>query len=98
MIIRDFYIGAAALLISTGPALSQEVVVQTINDEKAKTCRFVDTAFAQDRGHDVTDTMSKIRERAAQIAIEKGGNAVLLKNMAIQSPNMFLMFDIYICG
>ena len=98
MTIRNFYIGTAALLLASGPALAQEVEVQTINEDKAKTCRFVDTAFAQDRGHDVTDTMNKIRERAAQIAAERGGNAVVLKNMAIQSPNMFLMFDIYICS
>lgn len=72
--------------------------VRVIDAEAAKQCPFTDTAFSQGRGSDVTDTLDKMRERALQIAAEKGGNAIVLKNVAISSAYMVLMFDVYRCS
>ena len=50
---REFVLGAAALLLTAGSASAQVVGVQTINEEQAKACQFVDTAFSQGRRAEV---------------------------------------------
>lgn len=95
-----FVMASTLLLCSSAYAADKPIPVgiRVIDAEAAKQCHFVDTAFSQGRGSDITDIIDKMRDRAFQIGIEKGGNAIVMKNIAISSAYMVLMFDLYRCS